>query len=134
MGHHSAQTYEWRLQVNVTRFSEAIEYFPPNHHFMRCLRLQGHEAGPASDLWMGVSVIEPGGHTSLDASPLEKHYVVMDGSVTVITDGLEVTLHRFDSIRLAPNELRKLENRTPQPAAILLAMPLPRGNVRPPDR
>ena len=31
------------------------------------------EAGLSEALWMGVSVILPGGHTSLDASPVEKH-------------------------------------------------------------
>jgi quercetin dioxygenase-like cupin family protein len=113
--------------MNVTRFSEAPEYFPANHFMMRCLRLQGHEAGPAQSLWMGVSIIEPGGHTSLDGSAVEKHYVVLEGVVTVVTENGEAELHRHDSVRLAPLERRKLENRTETPAAILLAMPFPQG-------
>jgi uncharacterized cupin superfamily protein len=112
--------------MNVTRFSTAPEYFPSNHFQMRCTRLQGHEAGPADDLWIGVSTIEPGGHTTFDASALEKHYVVLDGEVVVITDQEEAVLRRFDSCRLAPGELRKLENRSDVPAAILLAMPIRR--------
>jgi mannose-6-phosphate isomerase-like protein (cupin superfamily) len=110
--------------VNVTRFSSAPEYFPEEHFLMRCVRLQGHEAGPAENLWMGISMIEPGGFTSMKASPLEKHYVVIDGAVTVMVDGDEVTLERFDSCRLAPGESRRLENRGQVPASILLAMPL----------
>ncbi|WP_144161715.1 cupin domain-containing protein [Paraburkholderia sp. BCC1885] len=110
--------------MNVTRFAAAPEYFPENHFMMRCLRLQGHEAGPASDLWMGVSVISPGGNTSLDASAVEKHYVVLEGSVTITTEEGEVELSRHDSCRIAPGESRKLENRTDSVAAILLAMPL----------
>lgn len=113
--------------MNVTRFSEAPEYFPANHFMMRCLRLQGHEAGPAQALWMGVSIIEPGGHTSLDASSVEKHYVVLEGTVTVVTEEGEVSLDRHDSCRLAPGERRKLENRTETRAVILLAMPFPQG-------
>jgi mannose-6-phosphate isomerase-like protein (cupin superfamily) len=109
--------------MNVTRFTEAPPYYPQNHFMMRCLRLQGHEAGPASDLWLGVSIIEPGGHTSFDASKVEKHYVVLAGTVTVVTDDGETELARHDSCRLAPGEGRKLENRTQVPAAILLAMP-----------
>lgn len=109
--------------MNVTRFLEAPQYFPANHIHMRCLRLQGHEAGPADDLWLGVSVIEPGGHTSLDGSSVEKHYVVLEGSVTVVTQEGEVVLDRHDSCRLAPGEKRKLENRTGSAALILLAMP-----------
>ena len=112
--------------MNITRFAEAPQYFPPNHFLMRCLRLQGHEAGPADQLWLGVSVIEPGGHTSSDASPVEKHYVVLEGSVTVATADGEAVLHRHDSCRLAPGESRKLENRTERPASILLAMPFRR--------
>jgi mannose-6-phosphate isomerase-like protein (cupin superfamily) len=109
--------------MNVTRFTQAPQYFPPNHVAMRCLRLQGHEAGPASDLWIGVSVIEPGGHTSSDSSPVEKHYVVLEGVVTVTTADGECALNRHDSCRLAPGESRKLENRTECTAVILLAMP-----------
>jgi mannose-6-phosphate isomerase-like protein (cupin superfamily) len=110
--------------MNVTRLAAAPAYDPPNHTDMRCLRLQGHEAGPSSTLWLGLSHLLPGGHTSLEASRLEKHYVVLQGSVTVITDDREVTLEVWDSCRLAPGEKRRLENRTNNPASILLAMPL----------
>lgn len=111
--------------MNVTRFEEAPEYLPPNHFSMRCVRLQGHEAGPAESLWLGVSAIEPGGYTTLDASPVEKHYVVLEGQVTVVTGEGEVALSAFDSCRIAPGERRALQNRSGRPAKILLAMPFP---------
>jgi len=109
--------------MNVTRFDHAPEYSPPNHFGMRCVRLQGHEAGPSDVLWLGVSIIEPGGSTTLSASSVEKHYVVLEGAVTVQTDEGEETLTRHDSCRLAPDERRALFNRTDRPALILLAMP-----------
>jgi len=109
--------------MNVTRFDNAPAYFPANHHDMRCLRLQGHEAGPSESLWLGVSHLLPGGHTTLDASPLEKMYVVLEGEVTIVTGDEETTLFRHDSCRLAPNEKRALQNRSNRPATILLAMP-----------
>ena len=59
--------------MNVTRFADAPEYVAPNDFGMRCLRLQGREAGPAEQLWLGMSLIEPGGQTGLE-SPIEKHY------------------------------------------------------------
>ncbi|HLW11951.1 MAG TPA: cupin domain-containing protein, partial [Casimicrobiaceae bacterium] len=31
--------------MNVTRFDDAPQYFPSQHFLMRCVRLQGHEAG-----------------------------------------------------------------------------------------
>lgn len=120
--------------MNVTRFDAAPEYVAPRHEGMRCLRLQGHEAGPAEQLWLGVSVIEPGGHTGLDASPHEKHYVVLDGELTLVSelDGRrsEALLRRHDSCRFAPGEMRQLVNRGAQRAMVLLAMPLPQGGSK----
>jgi uncharacterized cupin superfamily protein len=109
--------------MNVTRFSTAPQYFPPNHDGMRCVRLQGHEAGATDTVWLGVSQIEPGGGTSLDGSTVEKLYVVLEGRVTVVTDAGEVELSQHDSCRLAPGERRQLKNRTDRAASILLVMP-----------
>ena len=111
--------------MNVTRFASAPEYFPPRHDGMRCVRLQGHEAGATDTVWIGVSQIQPEGSTSLDASPVEKLYVVLEGQVTVVTDTAEVELSPFDSCRLAPGERRRLINRTDRSASILLVMPYP---------
>ena len=36
--------------MNVTRYVQATAYEAPNHFDMRCVRLQGREAGPASVL------------------------------------------------------------------------------------
>ena len=116
--------------MNVTRFGDAPQYFPSEHFLMRCVRLQGHEAGFAESLWLGVSTIEPGGHTSMSASAVEKHYVVLDGEVCVETNEGERELRRFDSCRLAPGEPRALHNRAERSAMVLLAMPLARPEPR----
>ena len=114
--------------MNVTRFSRAPQYFPPNHEGMRCVRLQGHEAGAAERVWLGMSTIEPGGHTDLRASDVEKHYVVVEGELTVVAQmphgpPEEQVLQAYDSVRLAPNEARQLINRSSAPAMVLLVMP-----------
>jgi hypothetical protein len=113
--------------MNITRFSQAPEYVAPNHFDMQCLRLQGREAGPAVQLWMGVSILKPSGHTSLDGSPIEKHYVVLQGEVTLVSElhGVETreVLRAFDSCRFAPGEKRQIINHTQHEARILLAMP-----------
>ena len=114
--------------MNVTRFAKAPPYFPEAHEGMKCVRLQGHEAGPAEALWLGVSEMAPGGHTELAASGVEKHYVVLEGEVTVIAEAPggrreEVVLSRYDSCRIAPREARQLVNRSGARALILLAMP-----------
>ncbi len=111
--------------MNVTHIVDAREYHPPEHFGMRCLRLQGMEAGPSDTLWMGLSEIAPGGHTSLSASPLEKLYLVLEGEVVVRTQDGETVLGRLDSCRLAPGEARALENRGSTIALIALCMPIP---------
>ncbi|WP_424135511.1 cupin domain-containing protein [Roseomonas chloroacetimidivorans] len=114
--------------MNITRFGEARPYEAPGHFDMRMFRLQGREAGPSDTLWLGLSWLLPGGHTTLDASPIEKHYVVVEGELTIIAEQNggqeEALLHPLDSCRIAPGEGRKLENRSNRPAAVLLAMPL----------
>lgn len=109
--------------MNLTRFAGAPAYYPANHEGMHCLRLQGFEAGPSLSLWMGVSVLLPGGHTGMDASPVEKHYVVLEGEVCLKTPDGTVTLGQFDSVRLAPGEARQVSNPSNRPAMLLLAMP-----------
>jgi hypothetical protein len=113
--------------MNVVRLDAAPAYEAPGHNLMRMLRLQGREAGASDVLWLGLSHILPGGGTTLDASPLEKMYVVLDGEVTISNGTEEVTLRPWDSCRIAPDEPRALANRTNRPATILLAMPLAPG-------
>lgn len=113
--------------MNITRFVQAPAYFPANHDGMHCLRLQGHEAGPAASLWLGVSVLLPGGHTALEASAVEKHYVVLEGEVCIRTPEQAALLGQFDSVRLAPGEARQVSNPCNRPAMLLLAMPFPTG-------
>ena len=110
--------------MHVVRFDAAPSYGAPGHRDMRMARLQGREAGPADTMWMGASRIAPGGGTTLDASDVEKFYVVLDGEVSISNGSEEVALRRWDSCRIAPGEKRALANRTGREAVILLAMPL----------
>jgi quercetin dioxygenase-like cupin family protein len=112
--------------MNITRLSDAPHYFPPEHYDMRCLYLQGKEAGPSDQMWMGMSQILPGGHTSLTASSVEKFYLVIEGELTVETAEGEVTLHPLDTCRIAPDEPRALKNKTNKPVIVVLSMPLVR--------
>ena len=111
--------------MNLTRYASALPYHPPNHDGMHCLRLQGHEAGPSDTIWLGLSHLLPGGGTTLDASKVEKLYVVLEGEVTIATETGDAVLRKYDSVRLAPGEKRALRNDTNHPASILLAMPYP---------
>ena len=110
--------------MHVNRFDAVRPYEAPNHFDMRCLRLQGKEAGPSDTVWLGMSQILPDGYTSLGASPIEKIYFVVEGELTIETPDGETTLTAFDSCRIAPNEARALKNKTNKPVVVLLSMPL----------
>lgn len=109
--------------MQVTRYSTAKPYEAPEHFDMHCLRLQGKEATQTDTMWIGLSHLLPGGHTSLKGSAVEKIYIVIAGEVTIETEIETITLGPLDSCRLAPGEARALSNRTNAPASILLAMP-----------
>ena len=112
--------------MHLTRFEQAPAYDAPNHVDMRCLRLQGKEAGPSSQMWMGMSQILPGGHTGLDGSPVEKLYLVLEGQLTVVAElegeRDEQVLGPYDSCRFAPGEKRQLANRGNRPVLVALVM------------
>lgn len=113
--------------MHVTRFDQAQEYQAPNHFDMRCLRLQGHAASDTRQMWMGLSLIAPGGHTALDGSPIEKLYFVVEGELRIVgeTTAGEHTSHLLrerDSCVFAPGEKRQLVNESDQPVAVLLVM------------
>lgn len=108
--------------MQVTRISQADRYDAPEHFEMACLRLQGKAASSAKSMWMGMSHLLPGGHTSLKASPQEKLYLVIAGHVTLSNGEKDVVLGPMDSCYFAPNEDRALRNDTSLPATIVLIM------------
>jgi quercetin dioxygenase-like cupin family protein len=113
--------------MHVTRLADARPYEAPKHHDMVGLRLQGWDVSPAESFWVGLSQFLPGGGAESDATPLEKVYVVLEGSVTVVTDDGEAELHALDSCHLTAGERRSIENRTNRTAYMLVTMPYPGG-------
>jgi quercetin dioxygenase-like cupin family protein len=109
--------------MHVTRFKDAPAYYPDAHVDMRCLYLQGKEAGPSDTLWMGMSQLLPGGHTHLTASPVEKFYLVIEGELTIETPTGSEVLGPLDTCRIAPGEQRKLINNTNKTVMSVLIMP-----------
>lgn len=115
--------------MQVNRIGDVAPYEAPKHFDMRGLRLQGFDASPAENFWVGLSHFLPGGGAESDATPLEKVYVVVDGTVTVTTDDGDTELGPLDSCHLAPGERRSIENRTNTPASMLVVMPYPEGKA-----
>lgn len=111
----------------VTRLGDAKSYEAPKHVDCTALRLQGFDASPVEGFSVGLSHFLPGGGVERDVTPIEKVYVVTEGEVTIVTDEGEATLGPYDSIYLAPNEARAIENRTNRPASMLTVLPYPPG-------
>lgn len=111
--------------MHITQLSDAKPYEAAKHFGMVGLRLQGFDASPSRNFWVGLSHFLPGGGAETFASPLERVYVVVSGAVTVITEEGEATLNAMDSCLLAPGETRAVINRTNSPASMLVIMPYP---------
>lgn len=111
--------------MRVKRFEEAKPYEAPNHFGTVSLRLQGFEPGGPTNQWVGISQFLPGGGAGPDATPFEKIYVVLEGEMTVIVGGAEVTLRKYDSCTIAPGEVRRIENRSNHCCTMLVVIPYP---------
>ena len=112
--------------MDITRFEDALPYDAPGHFDMCGLRLQGFDASSAEFAWTGLSQFLPGGGAEMDASPLEKIYVVVDGEVTIILgDGERHVLSRFDSCFIPGGEAREIVNESNHTATMLVIMPYP---------
>lgn len=114
--------------MHVVTHQAAPSYEAPGHSGMRMRRLQGREAGPADAVWIGMSDIDPAGGTTASASPVEKFYVVVEGTLEVqcgTQPNVETaTLQAGDSCRIAPGEIRRLLNPSKsQLCRVLLVMP-----------
>lgn len=109
--------------MQVVGIEDAGTYAAPGHFDVRTLRLQGADASPVENFTVGLSVFLPAGGCEMSTTPLEKVYVVVEGEVTILTDEGEATLGPLDSIYLAPNEARAIENRTNKAATMLVVMP-----------
>ncbi|PWQ93521.1 cupin domain-containing protein [Leucothrix arctica] len=109
----------------VNRFQDAQPYIAPNHRDVLGLRLQGFMEGGPTNQWVGLSQFLPGGGAGPDSTPFEKVYVVVEGEMTVIIDGNETTLKKFDSCTIPANEVREIENRRNDVCIMMVVMPYP---------
>lgn len=109
--------------MKVTRKDDAQQYPARNHNDMCAFRLQGGDASPAENFWVGYSIFLPGGGADKGSAPTEKVYVVLEGAITIIFGGEEVTLQAMDSILIEANEERSVINRTNDVCKMLVVSP-----------
>lgn len=112
--------------MEITRLADAKAYVAPKHYDMRSLRLQGFEASGSDFAWTGLSYFLPGGGAEMDAGPLGKIYVVLEGEVTIELGSGEIqTLKGLDSCFIPGGEARAVRNDGNNVAAMLVVMPYP---------
>ncbi|MCZ4342778.1 cupin domain-containing protein [Sphingomonadaceae bacterium G21617-S1] len=112
--------------MEITRLADAKAYIAPKHHDTRALRLQGFEATGADFAWAGLSYFLPGGGAEMDAGPLGKIYVVLEGAVTIELGSGEIqTLKKLDSCFIPGGEARAVRNDGNIVATMLVVMPYP---------
>lgn len=115
--------------MEITRFENARCYEPPGHFDMRGLRLQGFDASSSSFAWIGLSYFLPGGGAEMDASSLEKVYMVLEGEVSIeLGDGVKQILKRLDSCFIPGGEARSISNEGNCVASMLVIMPYPEAS------
>lgn len=105
--------------MKVTRFEDSSSYQAPRHHGCTSFRVQGLEATPVKGFWVAVSHFLPAGGAELDASPLEKVYVVLSGEITIEAGGERQTLRARDSCYIAAHEERLVLNESHLPASMI---------------
>lgn len=110
--------------MKKVRIDQAKPYEAPGHFKMVALKLHGKAESGAEKFWVGLSHFLPGGGAeyAYEDSPTEKVYFVLEGEITVKTKKEEVTLGKWDSIYLPPNEGREIINKTNKPATMLVAI------------
>jgi quercetin dioxygenase-like cupin family protein len=113
--------------MHLKRFADAKPYDAANHRGVVGLRLQGFEPGGPTNQWVGLSQFLPGGGAGPDSTPFEKVYIVIEGEMTVIVDGKETVLGKFDSCTIPPNEIREIINRTNGVCTMMVVIPYPPG-------
>lgn len=114
--------------MQKTKLADARPYQASGHHGMSALRLQGFDASEANFAWTGLSYFLPGGGADMDASPLEKIYVVLDGEVTIeLAAGESERLGPMDSCYIPGGEMRAVRNDGNAVATMLVIMPHPPG-------
>ncbi|MGC6331413.1 cupin domain-containing protein [Rhizorhabdus sp. FW153] len=110
--------------MEIVRLADAKAYIAPLHYDMRSLRLQGCEASSADFAWAGLSYFLPGGGAEMDAGPLGKIYIVIDGEITIeLGSGVTQILGKLDSCFIPAGEARAVRNDGQAIATMIVVMP-----------
>jgi|TARA_Y100000739_G_C20263304_1_gene308821 quercetin dioxygenase-like cupin family protein len=113
--------------MNIKHFDDAKPYEAPNHQNCHSVRLAGFEDYGPENFWVGHSQFLSGGGAGPDTSPLEKVYVITNGSLTIIVDGQEKTANKGDTVFIPGGKEREIRNQTNDVVSMIVIMPYPKN-------
>lgn len=108
------------MTMRITRLADAERFSPAGHEGVGPVRLQGGESTPTTDFTVVLSHYLPGGCAELSPQISETVYVLVSGELVMTSEDEEATLGPSDSVHFTPGTLRTVENRTNQPATMLV--------------
>ena len=109
----------------VKKLKDAKAYEAPNHQKCHSVRLAGFEDYGPENFWVGHSQFLPGGGAGPDTSPLEKVYVISQGSLTIRVDGKEKLANPGDTVFIPGGKEREIRNETNETVIMTVIMPYP---------
>ena len=108
------------MTMRITRLIDGEPFSPAGHSGVGPVRLQGGTSTPTSDFTVVLSHYLPGGSAELAPQVAETVHVVVSGELAMSSEGTEATLGALDSVHFTPGTTRTVENRTNQPASMLV--------------
>jgi len=104
--------------------SDAIRYFPPAHNDCACFRLQGQQETGTTQFSLGCTHFLPGGGADFSpCRPFDTIYFCIDGEITITDkDAVDWVLKKNDSIFIAGDEGRSIQNKTQYPASMMVIL------------
>jgi quercetin dioxygenase-like cupin family protein len=108
---------------------DATRYFPPAHNDCSCFRLQGQEQTGTTQFSLGCTHFLPGGGADFSPSrPFDTIYLCIKGEITITDkDGNDIVLEKDDSIFIAGDEGRSIQNKTQYPASMMVILGTPKA-------
>ena len=109
----------------IRTVNDAEHYETHNHQKCHAGSLAGFEYYGSKNFWVGYSRLLPGGGAGPDSSPLEKVYVIINGSLTIKVDGNTKIANPGDTVFIPGGKEREIRNETNEVVIMNVVMPYP---------
>lgn len=116
-----------RAGIVKRELKDAVTYPAAKHFDVKTFLLQHRDHGGPKSFWVGLSYFLPEGGAEMSASDIERVYIVLSGTLTLVTDEGEMKLKTMDTVYIPPGVKRKLTNKSKEPVTMLFVATYPEG-------